>query len=386
MKKLLPLGLSFVFALAATVAYAQPKIQFKKTKHEFGSIKEDGGLAQVTFTFTNVGDKPLKLNKVQASCGCTTPTWSRTEIKPGGSGVVKAAFNPMSRVGKFNKSITVQSNAKPGVAVLHISGKVTPRKKGVKDWYPIALGNLKFKSNSVWFGDMMHDSKYVEKATFIYNNGSEPVTLDLAATKLPKHARIIGAFNTTVGVTNAKVQKTQVDKITIQPKKAIGLAFSYNPVMRNDWDYVYDSFTLITDDKVKAQKRMSLGGYIKEKFSEEAKINPPVAEYDKPTHDFGTIKQNARVSTTFTISNTGKSTLIIRKTKASCGCTATRPKKKVLAPGESTTLDVTYSSGHSKGKIHKTVTVITNDPNKVRTTLSIKANVEPAVKPTKPKK
>lgn len=360
MKKLLPLGLSFVFALAATVAYAQPKIQFTKTKHEFGKIKEEGGLAQVAFNFKNVGNQPLKLSKVQASCGCTTPTWTRAEVKPGQTGVVKAAYNPVRRPGKFNKSITVMSNGQPAVTVLQISGNVTPRKKGPKDWYPIALGNLRFKTNSVWYGDMMHDSKKNVKTTILYNEGSAPVALNLAATKLPKHI------------------KMTADKTVIQPKQTATLTFTYDASQKNDWDYVYDSFMLITDDKKQPQKRMSCGGYRKENFSAKDRINPPIVAFDKISHDFGNIKQNARVSTTFQITNKGKSTLHIRKTKASCGCTATRPKKMQLAPGESTTIDVTYSSGASKGKINKSVTVITNAMAKPKTILSIMANVTPS--------
>lgn len=379
MKKLLPLGLSFMFALVATVAHAQSKIQFTKTKHAFGTIKEDGGLAQVTFNFKNTGNKALKLTNVRASCGCTTPTWTKAEIKPGGTGMVKAAFNPMGRVGKFNKTITVSSNAQPAITVLQISGQVTPRKKGPKDWYPVVLGNLRFKSNTVWFGDIMHDSKKTEKSTYIYNNGTEPIKINLEATKLPKHVRLTSVFEAKVGDTKlAKTKKRKVKKeITIKPNQVLGFTFTYDATKKNDWDYAYDSFLLITDDKKQPQKRMSVAGYIKENFPKEAFLKPAIAKFDKTTHSFGTIKQNARVSTTFKISNEGKSTLHIRKTKASCGCTATRPKKTVLAPGESTTIDVTYSSGTSKGRIHKSVTVITNDPKKSKTVLSITADITP---------
>ncbi|OJJ14287.1 hypothetical protein BKI52_43160 [marine bacterium AO1-C] len=359
MKKLLSLGLSFVFALAATVAFAQPQIQFQKTKHEFGTIKEDGGLAQVTFSFKNVGNQPLKLTKVQASCGCTTPSWSKDPIQPGQTGVVKAAYNPMNRPGKFSKTVTVTSNSKQPITILQIAGNVTPRKKGPKDWYPIALGNVRFKTNSVWFGDMMHDSKQNVKTTILYNESNAPITLNLAATKLPKYATV------------------KADKTVIQPKETATLTFTYDASARKDWDYVYDSFMLMTNDPKNPQKRMSMGGYIKEHFNPADKINPPVAKFDKITHNFGNVKQQSRVSTTFKITNHGKKMLHIRKSKASCGCTATRPKKMQLKPGESTTIDVTYSSGTSKGSINKSVTVITNDPVKPKTVLSIRANVQP---------
>jgi hypothetical protein len=232
----------------------------------------------------------------------------------------------------------------------------------------------------------MHNSKKTEKSTYIYNNGTEPIKINLEATKLPKHVRLTSVFEAKVGDTKlAKAKKRKVRKeVTIKPNQVLGFTFAYDATLKNDWDYAYDSLMLVTNDKKMPQKRMSVAGYIKENFSKKALLNPPVAKFDKTTHSFGTIKQNARVSTTFKISNEGKSTLHIRKTKASCGCTATRPKKKVLAPGESTTIDVTYSSGTSKGRIHKSVTVITNDPKKSKTVLSITADITPNT--AKPKK
>ena len=125
MKKLLPLGLSFMFALVATVAYAQPKIQFTKTKHVFGTIKEDGGLAQVTFNFKNTGNKPLKLTNVRASCGCTTPKWSKEPIQPGEEGFIDVSFNTTGKMGIQNKSVTVTGNFEKFNKILRISGEVT---------------------------------------------------------------------------------------------------------------------------------------------------------------------------------------------------------------------------------------------------------------------
>ena len=65
--------------------------------------------------------------------------------------------------------------------------------------------------------------------------------------------------------------------------------------------------------------------------------------------------------------------LIIRKTKASCGCTATQPQKEILTSKDSTIIDVTFYSGERSGKQRKSITVITNDPKNAQTTLWIEA-------------
>jgi hypothetical protein len=127
MKKIL---IAFAMIVGAFVSNAQtatdaPQITFDQTEHNFGTIKE-GTLANHEFTFTNTGKAPLVLSNVRASCGCTTPEWSKEPIMPGGKGTIKASFNSFGRPGDFQKYITVNSNA-PGEITLTIKGKVEPK-------------------------------------------------------------------------------------------------------------------------------------------------------------------------------------------------------------------------------------------------------------------
>ncbi len=132
MKKLLVL--SFFVALAFGAVKAQnnqsqqvpangPKIEFSKLEHNYGQI-EKGGDGNCEFTFTNNGTEPLILSNVRASCGCTTPSWTKEPVMPGKSGVIKVKYNT-NNVGGFTKTITVTSNAvdSPRV-VLKIKGNV----------------------------------------------------------------------------------------------------------------------------------------------------------------------------------------------------------------------------------------------------------------------
>lgn len=116
-----------LFMLAGFVASAQnnaadtlPVIKFEKLEHDFGKIKE-GTLAAYSFVFYNNGKAPLVLNTVQASCGCTTPEWSKEPIMPGGKGTIKAVYNSYGRPGQFYKTVTVKSNAGADV-ILTIKG------------------------------------------------------------------------------------------------------------------------------------------------------------------------------------------------------------------------------------------------------------------------
>jgi hypothetical protein len=88
-----------------------PVFKFVEETHDFGNIKE-GPQGQVDFVFTNTGKEPLIIQNCSASCGCTTPDWSKDPIMPGQKGKITVKYNTEGRVGTFNKTIYIASNAK----------------------------------------------------------------------------------------------------------------------------------------------------------------------------------------------------------------------------------------------------------------------------------
>jgi hypothetical protein len=97
-------------------------IIFDKSIHDYGTI-EKGSDGISVFTFTNKGQKPLVLNNVRASCGCTVPEWPRQPVAPGETGEIKVKYNTNIN-GNFNKSISVHSNAANSVVTLRVKGSV----------------------------------------------------------------------------------------------------------------------------------------------------------------------------------------------------------------------------------------------------------------------
>ena len=102
---------------------ATPKMVIEKKSHDFGTI-EEGVQATVTFTFKNTGNAPLVLNRVKASCGCTTPKWTKEPIAPGTEGTITAIYNSKGRPGNFTKTITIKHNGEGGTEFLTIRGVV----------------------------------------------------------------------------------------------------------------------------------------------------------------------------------------------------------------------------------------------------------------------
>lgn len=122
-----PLLLVLFFCLTAYVnnLYAQGKLQFEKETHDFGTIAQ-GTPVSVEFKFKNTGNQPVVLSNVVASCGCTTPQWSKEPVLPGKTGTIKAGYNAAA-MGAFHKSITVTSNAANSTQVIFIKGTVVDK-------------------------------------------------------------------------------------------------------------------------------------------------------------------------------------------------------------------------------------------------------------------
>ena len=119
-------------AIALSMAtHAQPEVvsgpalSIASDTYDFGTIeyKSEG---TCTFTVTNTGSEPLIISDCKKSCGCTTPSCPNTPIMPGESATITLKYDT-SRVGPFNKSVTVTSNAvNQPVKVIHMKGTVKP--------------------------------------------------------------------------------------------------------------------------------------------------------------------------------------------------------------------------------------------------------------------
>jgi len=122
--------LSLLLAMFTGVFAQQAKVvKFAERTHDFGTIKEEDGRVTCVFTFDNLTNSPITLTKVRASCGCTTPSWSREPIAPNGEGKVTVTYNAKGRPGMFQKSITIQmtNGNDTYTEVVYIKGKVTPK-------------------------------------------------------------------------------------------------------------------------------------------------------------------------------------------------------------------------------------------------------------------
>jgi hypothetical protein len=358
MKQMLRLifALGFV-VLAFSVMAQKPQIVFENLEHDFGAFKESDGVQTTTFKFTNKGEVPLVLTNVRASCGCTTPKWTREPVAPNGSGEIQVSYDPRNRPGAFNKTVMVSSNAENGTTVLRITGRVEEREKTLAELYPRQIGSLRVKTNHISFARIKENEVKTQELELV-NDTEKPIEV---------------GFRTVPGHITAKVEPQTI------PANGRGkLMVTYNAKEANTYGFASHRIYLSLDGSNDYRASVGVSATIEEDFSTlsaEELANAPVAKFSESSYDFGEMKQGEKKDHTFNLTNEGKSELIIRNVRSSCGCTAVAPSKKVIAPGESVPIKVTFDSRGKRGRQSKSVTVITNDPKTPTSMLRISCNV-----------
>ena len=108
MKKFMVLSLALGAFIFSSAQSTEDPLQLKEAEHDFSNIPQ-GKPVYYTFELINTGKKEIKLTDVHATCGCTTPEWSREPIAPGATAKIKVGYNA-SAEGPFTKYITISYN------------------------------------------------------------------------------------------------------------------------------------------------------------------------------------------------------------------------------------------------------------------------------------
>lgn len=106
-----------------------------------------------------------------------------------------------------------------------------------------------------------------------------------------------------------------------------------------------------------------------------ATTNVPHLVCDEPEFDFGLVDQTSNVEHTFILKNTGTLTLEITRAQPSCGCTVADITQKEIPPGGESRISTRFSTAGRTGPQHKTIVVMSNDPEQPQYTLTLKGEI-----------
>lgn len=98
-------------------------ITWKSESIDVGNIPQ-GKPKLIRFEFTNTSKKPIVIENVAPSCGCTTADYTKTPILPGKKGFVEASFNAAA-AGPFMKTVNVTTSESKTPKTLSFKGTVT---------------------------------------------------------------------------------------------------------------------------------------------------------------------------------------------------------------------------------------------------------------------
>lgn len=360
MKKISFLLILLVSVLTVNAQMAVTTMKLAETQHDFGTFKEEAGRQTYEFAVTNTGNQPLVIQNIVASCGCTTPEWTKGPIAPGAKGKITAIYDPKDRPGAFNKTLSVYTNTKPEVTVLTIKGEVTPREKTVEELFTFPVGGVRFENIQLAFTNVKKNEKKI-RVMQVVNTSNEPVKIEFE--NVPAHLSM------------------KVTPETLKPGQKGLVEGTYDASKNPGWGTTSDMVRIKLNGVPQNNQYYYVSANLVEDFSKLSKeelANAPVFKLDATTVDLGKIKGSTQNEVEFKFTNTGKSDLFIRHVRATCGCTAVQQGQQGVGikPGETSSIKATFNSGGYSGKVTKTIYVYANDPLKSEVVLMLTADVE----------
>jgi hypothetical protein len=360
MKRILFIFPMLILGLSLNAQLAVTKMQISATEHDFGTFKEEAGRQTFDFIVTNAGNEPLVIQNVQASCGCTTPEWTKQPIPAGAKGKVTAIYDPKDRPGQFNKTLSVYANTKPEVTVLVIKGEVIPHEKTVEELFTFQVGAIRFESNHLAFTNVKKTEKKMRVMQLI-NTSAAPVKVEFDG--LPAHLKLV------------------CNPETLKPGQKGIVEGTFDAAKNGGWGNVSDMVKIKLNSVLQENLYYYVSANLIEDFSsltKEQLDNAPAFKVESTTVDLGKIKGSTQNEVVFNFKNEGKSDLMIRFIRSTCGCTAVQQGAQGVGvkPGESSTIKAVFSSGSYSGKVTKAIYVYTNDPKNSELVLMLTADVE----------
>lgn len=119
--------LMWLVFLSLHVACLGQQLEARHSEHHFGVIRE-GEQVEHTFLYKNIGQKPLIVNDVRLTCGCTAVEWDKEPLPAGDSTRLTIRFDSRNKLGRQRKVITLISNATNAPTRLQLIGTVLPGK------------------------------------------------------------------------------------------------------------------------------------------------------------------------------------------------------------------------------------------------------------------
>jgi len=338
-----------LFCVVCSLAAMSQKavISFEGKSHDFGKINEDDGKVTHVFDFINRGSSPLVVSRVQASCGCTTPIWTKEPIEPGKKGSITVTYNPTGRPGTFTKSINVFSNATDEQVALTIHGEVIPKKGGENSEFPVVLGQLHAKYKVVQLNNV-DKGKTQSRMLDVKNVSNGP--LRPTVENLPPYLSVVASPE------------------VLKPNEEGKLVFTFNSKNCTQWGPVSDEVYVLLNGqrRYSEEYKLTVVGNVIEDFSRmtlDQKRKAPILDIPVRSLNLGAISEGRKRVGKFRVENKGQNALEIRRVINNNKELTVNPLRITVKGGKSSYIQVKLNTKNlAEGEYRKSITIQTNDP------------------------
>lgn len=360
MKALRTLVAIVALTLVTPLLKAEGKGVWLNSKYDFGAFDENLGMVFCEFRLVNAGDEPIAIIDARANCGCTRPEYSRDPIAPGDTAVVRVGYNPTGRPGRFQKHVNIDLDCKPRRTSLTIQGTVIGTSNTLKSRFPVSAGPMKLRSKVIAYGEVYKDrtgSQFLEG----YNASAD--TLRPAVSGVPPYISLL------------------IEPAAVPPGDRFVISTVIDGTKIDDWGIVTDSMTVAASAGSPDRITVETVAIVNEDFSNltaAEREKAPRLDTDVTAVDLQRISRgDAPVKRTFTISNKGKSPLIIRRISCPDKAVDVKVKNLTVKPGKSVKAEVTVDpSLISTDLLNARINIIANDPDHPSTMVRVVAEVK----------
>lgn len=311
------------------------------------------------FVLKNDGYKPLVINNVLKSCGCTEVDYPKTGIAAGESFVIKAVYDA-KQMGSFTKQVCLYTNAGEEPFILSMRGRVVGSVVDFAGPYDEMLGAIKSDAQEVEFDDVNRGDRPVQRI-HIFNPTDE--VMEPVVMHLPDY---LHAF-----VSPSKVAPRHSAEISfvLDSKKLRDLGLNQTSVYLGERP----------GDKIAQEKEIVVSAVLLPGFDNMTpakKALAPKMEMSTTELNLGSFNGKKKLKGEILITNKGKSELDIRSMQMFTMGLQVNLKKSKILPGETVKMKVTaVAADLKKSRVrHPRILMITNDPDHAK--VVVKINVQ----------
>lgn len=343
MKQIGFLVLCLLVNVSFAFAQAKPEITVEKAIYDFGKINEEDGNASCEFIIKNTGKAPLVISRVSASCGCTTPDWTKSPIAPGATGTVKVTYAAKGRPGPFSKSIAVYTNAQERAYNLVIKGNVVPKAQSPEASYPVSMGDLRLKK-SVSVFNLVSDAEKRQDIIEVYNNGKTPIQVSFF--NLPAYL------------------SASCSPASVSPGKTAQITLSYDGKAAGKYGSFSDKVGLALNGNKNSGYSLIVKSSVVEDFSKMTaaeRQNAAILSVEPNSLVFSDLPKVKTAE--LKITNKGKSKLIIHNVQSEDpSILSVNTTKKEIKPGKSHAIKVSVDPSKVNRNTSVYINITCNDP------------------------